>query len=298
MAVKTQRGIALIVVLWMIMIMMTLAASLLYATRTQSSMLDYSRQMAQARAIADAAVQYAVLQLYLPNQDRELQIGGGALLWQYEGAKVEIRVVGENGLIDVNVADRELLRKIIELAGLKKQDTEHMVDALEDFRDVDDLKRLNGAEDSDYTKAGLTFGAKDAPIERMEELQQVLGMTPKLYQTLSRYLTVSSGAAGVNPMLAPRHVLLLLANGDKAKVDAYLKEREKAEAEGQTVQPYFGENFLDYTQQPFYRLQIKVLQSEQGSIYFEERSVQLVPGQIPPFINYFRVLQDSAAQFG
>ena len=139
MAVKTQRGIALIVVLWMIMIMMTLAASLLYATRTQSSMLDYSRQMAQARAIADAAVQYAVLQLYLPNQDRELQIGGGALLWQYEGAKVEIRVVGENGLIDVNVADRELLRKIIELAGLKKQDTEHMVDALEDFRDVDDL---------------------------------------------------------------------------------------------------------------------------------------------------------------
>ena len=226
MAVKTQRGIALIVVLWMIMIMMTLAASLLYATRTQSSMLDYSRQMAQARAIADAAVQYAVLQLYLPNQDRELQIGGGALLWQYEGAKVEICVVGENGLIDVNVADRELLRKIIELAGLKKQDTEHMVDALEDFRDVDDLKRLNGAEDSDYTKAGLTFGAKDAPIERMEELQQVLGMTPKLYQTLSRYLTVSSGAAGVNPMLAPRHVLLLLANGDKAKVDAYLKERE------------------------------------------------------------------------
>lgn len=43
MAVKTQRGIALIVVLWMIMIMMTLAASLLYATRTQSSMLDYSQ---------------------------------------------------------------------------------------------------------------------------------------------------------------------------------------------------------------------------------------------------------------
>ena len=65
-----QQGVAMIVVLWMIMVMMTLAASLLYATRAESSMVDYARRTATARAAADAAAHFAVLQLFLPNKDR------------------------------------------------------------------------------------------------------------------------------------------------------------------------------------------------------------------------------------
>ncbi len=298
MAIKYQRGVAMMVVVWMIMLMMTLAASLLYATRTLSNTVDYARRMADARAIADAATNYSVLQLFLPNKERDLLIGGTPLTWQYAGATVEIRVIGENGLIDINYANRELLKRILETAGLKNQEVDRWLDLIEDFRDVDNLKRLHGAEDDDYAKEGLAFGAKDAPIERIEELQQILGMTPAIYQILTHYLTVSSGSAGINPMLAPRHVLLLLADGDNAKVDAYLKEREKAAAEGQTVQPDFGEAFLDYSQQPRYRLQIKVLQDDKDSAYFEERSIQLAPGKMPPFFNYFRILQQSSAQFG
>ncbi|WGZ93724.1 MAG: type II secretion system protein GspK [Candidatus Thiothrix putei] len=290
-----QSGVAMIVVLWMIMVMMTLAASLLYATRTETSMVDYARRSAQARAAADAAAHYAVLQLFLPNKERDLKLGGAPLLWEYEGMKAEIRVVGENGLIDINYASRPLLQLILEQAGLDEQATQNMLDILEDFRDVDDLRRVNGAEDGDYENAGLPFGAKDAPFERIEELQQVLGMTPPLYQALTRFLTVNSGAAGINPMLAPRQTLLLLAEGDAAKVDAYMRQRE--ESEGQYVQPDFGGAFLDASQQPLYRMQIRVYTDETAPPYFEERSLRLRPGQTPPFINYFRILQESSAQF-
>ncbi|SDZ78206.1 general secretion pathway protein K [Thiothrix caldifontis] len=290
-----QSGVAMIVVLWMIMVMMTLAASLLYATRTETSMVDYARRSAQARAAADAAAHYAVLQLFLPNKERDLKLGGTPLLWGYEGMKAEIRVVGENGLIDINYASRPLLQLILEQAGLDEQATQNMLDILEDFRDVDDLKRVNGAEDGDYENAGLPFGAKDAPFERIEELQQVLGMTPQLYQALTRFLTVNSGAAGINPMLAPRQTLLLLAEGDAAKVDAYMRQRE--ESEGQYVQPDFGGAFLDASQQPLYRMQIRVYTDETAPPYFEERSLRLRPGQTPPFVNYFRILQESSAQF-
>lgn len=290
-----QSGIALIVVLWMIMVMMTLVASLVYATRTETSMVDYTRRTAQARAIADAAAHYAVMQLFLPNKDRDLKLGGAPLLWAYEGAKVEIRVVGENGLIDINYASPALLQLILKQTGMEEQAIARMLDILEDFRDVDDLKRLNGAEDGDYKNAGLPFGAKDAPFERIEELQQVLGMTPQLYQVLTRYLTVNSGAKGINPMLAPRQTLLLLAEGDAAKVDAYIQKRE--EAEGQYVQPNFGEAFLDASQQPLYRMQIRVYTDDTAPPYFEERSIRLRPGQFPPFVNYFRILQESSAQF-
>lgn len=291
-----QSGVAMIVVLWMIMVMMTLAASLVYATRTEISMVDYARRSAEARAIADAAAHYAVMQLFLPNKDRALKLGGEPLQWAYAGAKVEIRVVGENGLIDINYASPALLQVILKQAGLDEQAVQTMMDILEDFRDVDDLKRINGAEDGDYENAGLPFGAKDAPFERIEELQQVMGMTPQLYQALTRFLTVNSGAQGINPMLAPRQTLLLLAEGDAAKVDAYLQQRE--EAEGQYVQPDFGGAFWDASQQPLYRMQIRVYTDETAPAYFEERSLRLRPGQTPPFINYFRILQESSAQFG
>ncbi|MBU0656610.1 MAG: general secretion pathway protein GspK [Gammaproteobacteria bacterium] len=290
-----QHGVAMIVVLWMIMVMMTLAASLVYATRTETSMVDYARRSASARAIAEAAAHYAVMQLYLPNKERDLQLGGAPLSWEYEGAKVEIRVVGENGLIDINYASRPLLQLILKQTGMDKQLMENMLDVLEDFRDVDDLRRLNGAEDNDYENDGLPFGAKDAPFERIEELQQVLGMTPQLYHTLTRYLTANSGAAGINPMLAPRQTLLLIAEGDAAKVDAYLSKRE--ESEGQYVQPDFGGAFWDASQQPLYRMQIKVFTDETAPPYFEERSMRLRPGEMPPFVTYFRILQASSAQF-
>ncbi len=290
-----QSGVAMIVVLWMIMVMMTLAASLLYATRTETSMVDYARRSAQARAVADAAAHYAVMQLFLPNKDRELKLGGAPLLWEYKGAKVEIRAVGENGLVDIGFASPPLIRLILKQAGLDESAIERMLDTLEDFRDVDDLKRINGAEDADYDSAGLPFGAKDAPFERIEELQQVLGMTPPLYQALTRLLTVNSGGKGINPMLAPRQTLLLLAEGDAAKVDAYMQQR--AESDGEYVQPDFGAEFLDPTQQPSYRMQIRVYSDETAPPYFEERSLRLNPGQTPPFVNYFRILQESSAQF-
>ena len=296
-SVGRQSGVAMIVVLWMIMVMMTLAASLLYATRTESSMVDYARRTAHARAVADAAAHYAVMQLYLPNQERELQLGGTPFMWQYEAAKAEIRVVGENGLIDINHANRQLLTLIFQHLGLDETAAAAMLDALEDFRDVDDLKRLNGAEDGDYEQAGLPFGSKDAPFERIEELQQVLGMTPALYEGLTRLLTVSSGAGGINPMLAPRQTLMLLAEGDAAKVDAYITQRDEAAKEGRSVLPDFGQAFFDSSQQPLYRMQIKVFTDETAPPYFEERSIRLSPQAVPPFVTYFRVLQATQAAF-
>ena len=290
-----ESGVAMIVVLWMIMVMMTLAASLLYATRTETSMVDYARRSANARAIAEAAAHYAVMQLFLPNKERDLQLGGAPLQWQYEGANVEIRAVGENGLIDINYASRPLLQLILKQTGMDDQSVENMLDVLEDFRDVDDLRHLNGAEDNDYANEGLDFGAKDAPFERIEELQQVLGMTPQLYQAMTRYLTVNSGARGINPMLAPRQTLLLIAEGNSTKVDTYIKRRE--ESEGQYVQPDFGGAFWDASQQPLYRMQIRVFTDETAPPYFEERSMRLRPGKMPPFVTYFRILQASSAQF-
>ncbi len=294
-SVYAQRGVALIMVLWMIMVMMTMAVTLMYAVKTETRMVSYARDSAQARAFADAAAHYAVIQLYMPPDKRQIKIGGGAMSWVYGGYQAEIRVVGENGLIDINQADRQLLRSALEQAGVVDEAAETLLDLIEDFRDPDDLKRLHGAEDDDYASEGLAYGAKDAPFERIEELQQVMGMTPALYKILSRYFSVNSRSSGINPMLAPRQTLLLLAEGDEAAVDEYIRQRE--EAEGAWVQPPFGGSFLDHTEQPLYRLQLKVKALGSQHDYLEERAIRLLPGHNPPFITYFRTQQQASALF-
>ena len=65
-----------------------------------------------------------------------------------------------------------------------------------DWRDPDALTQpAGGAEDADYSAAGLAWGAKDAPFETVTELQQVLGMRPALFAAAAPYLTVYSGSA-------------------------------------------------------------------------------------------------------
>ncbi len=293
--VACQRGVAMIMVLWMIVVLMGMMATLLYAVKTETQMVSYSRENAQARAFAEAATHYAVMQLFLPPDERKLRVGGAAAVWQYMGHDMVIRVVGENGLVDINQAGRPLLKRVLAQVGVVEQDADIILDRIEDFRDPDDLKHLNGAEDADYEAEGLFYGAKDAPFERIEELQQVLGMTAVLYKALSRYLSVNSASKGINPMLAPRQILMLLADGDETLVNNYMVMRE--ESEGAWVQPPFGGDFLDHTQQPLYRVQIKVKSVDGQHEYFEERALRLLPGRIPPFMTYFRTREPSARQF-
>lgn len=290
-----EAGVALIMVLWMIMVMMTMAGTLIYAVKTETQLVSYARATAQARSFAESATHYTVMQLFLPPDKRQLKLGGSASTWTYSGYSAEIRVIGENGLVDINQANRELLKKVLKELGIVDEEAETLLDAIEDFRDPDDLKHAKGAEDDDYKIAGLDYGSKDAPFERIEELQQVLGITPVLYEGLARYLSVNARSNGVNPMLAPRHILLLLAEGDQAAVDDYIRKRE--ESEGAWVQPPFGGGLLDHTEQPVYRLQSKIKALDNETAYFEERAIRLLPGHNPPFITYFRVQQPLSSQF-
>jgi len=66
---------------------------------------------------------------------------------------------------------------------------------------------LNGAEDSAYAAEGLPYGAKDGPFPSVEELRQVLGVTPELYARLAPELTVDSGVDQVDQQFASAAVL-------------------------------------------------------------------------------------------
>lgn len=111
-------------------------------------------------------------------------------LFLFGGGEVRIVIEDEAGKVDLNRAPDPLLVELFVAAGVEEQMASELVDAIVDFRDRDNLRRLNGAEDGDYELAGLPYGAKDAPFEAIEELQRVLGMTQALYRAVAPAITV------------------------------------------------------------------------------------------------------------
>ena len=99
----------------------------------------------------------------------------------------------ERGRLDINEVSPQLIASFMEAAGLERGDAARIADAVADFRDPDDDRRPNGAEDSDYTAAGEILGAKDAPFETIDELYRVPGMTPELFERIAPELTIYSG---------------------------------------------------------------------------------------------------------
>ena len=113
----------------------------------------------------------------------------------------------------------------IEPLHLPPSDADALADALVDYRDEDDLKGLNGAEDPDYEAAGLPWEAKDSAFTDVEELQQVYGMPRWLYQAVLPYITIYSRARGVNPEVAPLQVLFALSDDSPSSLENYIQDR-------------------------------------------------------------------------
>jgi len=108
---------------------------------------------------------------------------------------VYISVRDEASKIDLNKAPEALLAALFASVGVDPGNAQSLADAIADFRDPDNLRRVRGAEAADYRDAGLDWGPKNAPFQTVEELQQVLGMTAEIYRRVAPDVSVYSVTA-------------------------------------------------------------------------------------------------------
>ena len=149
-----EQGIALVVVLWIVTLLSVMAASFAYSMRTETSLATFAMERAQARALAEAAIAYAAQKLLLqPDPESPWPVEGTPKTWRFGGGEVSISVVESTGKIDLNHANRELLAGLLSNEGLADDEIDTLLDAIEDWRDPDDLRRLQGAEDAHIEQA-------------------------------------------------------------------------------------------------------------------------------------------------
>jgi general secretion pathway protein K len=237
---QAQRGIALLLVLWMTVMLTVIAGSFAYGMRNEALAARNTESAAQARALADGAVYRTVFELMRPRVSPEVWAADGSVhVWEDSGARVATSAVDESGKIDLNSAPDNLLKGLLQTAGgLDAESAARMVDVIGDWKDADELRRPNGAEVADYRAAGLKYAPANALFEAVPELQRVLGMTPALYARLADSLTVHSKVAGINPAFASRATLLAVPGATTEIVDTYLGQRRDALLAKQPVPPF------------------------------------------------------------
>lgn len=209
-APRRRRGIALVLILFAMVLMAVLLGSFALVARTEALETRTLFDGARARYAAEAGLSRSIYELRRNDLATRWVADGRDYHADFEDAAVTVQVFEETGKVDINAADQQSLRLLMLAVGIEQVKADQLVDAILDWRDPDDLKMPNGAEDKDYQAAGYPYGSADAPFGMVEELQQVMGMDYETYSKLEPHVTVYTRSQTVNAAFADEIELMTI----------------------------------------------------------------------------------------
>lgn len=234
-------GFALVLVLWVLSLLTIMAGSFALSMRRESAIVAGGSSNAQALAIAESGLAIAELMLMSTDQLQRWRTDGSIYQIAYTGSKARVQLLSESGKVDINSADQTLLQGIMAHAPVEAKLQGKLVDAILDWRDADDLVRIEGAEKKEYKDAGLSYRPLNKPFQSVEELQLVLGMNEQLFNWLEGLVTVHSGQPKVDLTQATKEVLQVLPGMDAGSIEDYIAARRESAINGLPA-PVFSAN--------------------------------------------------------
>ncbi len=194
-----EDGFILVSVLGALIVLAGLVGAVSYLVRTAVTGAAQSREALTMDALTRSGVELAGYELF--SLRRPASAVNGQQIRLNDGV-VTLFVAGEGGKIDLNGAPPELLAgawaSIGAPAGLAP---EAFAARVVDYRDPDNEKSAQGgAEAADYAAAAPNRLPANAPFERVDDLQYVLGVTPAAVRALAPILTVHNPAGKLSIM--------------------------------------------------------------------------------------------------
>ena len=242
--VVDKRGIALMMVLWVLVLLSILSMNFLASTRWGSASVRNVKEDTQAFYLALSGYQEAMNYLasdkdlaidFLDSEgnfwiDGETQPITGRRLT--EDGEVEIWISDENGRININFANQDRLAKLFSYCGVKQEDLNEIVDSIMDWKDLDSEHHLSGAENDYYEALEEPYKAKNGLFDIPDELALVKGLKPEyLYGTGEGGIAVlplitTFGKNMVNINTVSKEVMEILGL-NIVEIETILKQRNK-----------------------------------------------------------------------
>ena len=184
------RGFALIVVLWFLVLIAAIGSYLMVNARTETAIARNIRAAASAEALADAGIAQAAFNLADTVAANRWKLDGAVHRLRLVGSEVTVRLSDESAKINPNHASDALMAALFEAAGVERGRARRLGAAIADWVGPGTNARPLGAKLEEYQAAGRSYGPPNAPIESLDELQLVLGMTPEIFAAVRPYLTI------------------------------------------------------------------------------------------------------------
>jgi general secretion pathway protein K len=186
-------------VLWVVAVLSVIVLEFCFAMRTEFQITKNYKEELEAYAMAEGGVERAILELVYKWDSRVWQLRKSSKLeetppekrvWvtdgrpyplSYDRGVCEVRVMSEAGKVNINLVSEQMLRKILENLGVDSERKEIIADSIMDWRDPDDLYRVNGAENDYYQSLKEPYFCKNGPLSSIEEMLLIRGITPDLF---------------------------------------------------------------------------------------------------------------------
>jgi general secretion pathway protein K len=244
---RQERGFALVAVMLVLGLLGIIGAEFGYSMRLEAEAMRTWRDQMRAAHLAEAGIGQALRELSGDFDSVSIPFDGVitfykqgppvTVLPRFARTKVRLgsgeftyRISDEQARINVNTARPDQLDKLLQCLGVEKVDRDQIVDSILDWIDTNDEHRTNGAESDDYyLKLPVPYRARNAQMESINELLQIKGVTPALFDGtdgrpgLKDVLTVR-GAAQPNINTAGP-VVFCAMNLSQADVSAVMQGR-------------------------------------------------------------------------
>ncbi len=243
-------GVALVLVVWVIVVLTTIVGEFSYTMRTEINIARNFKEEEEAYQLALAGVEQAKLELLSVNKSDIMYLDEEGMLTygddeeekpsrkrDFGKGSFEYKITDEDGKLNINTVTESQLKVFFHDSGVDITDVDIIVDSIFDWRDKNDLHRLNGAEEDYYKSLDNPYSSKDGPFSTVEELLLVKGITDDVfygskdkdeedeeyYKGVAKHLTVY-GSNLININTASETVLGIAL--DPIKAQNILNDRE------------------------------------------------------------------------
>lgn len=184
---RSQRGAALLLVLWATMLLAALLIGVAAASRSHSEAALYGAERVRAELAAEAGVAHAVAGLRAPDIRGQWVPDGRPYRFAFDAAQVTVQVVDVAGQIDLNASQPELLQGLFEAAGADHGRATRLAGAIAAWR--------GGTPGPAGFRGSSSAGMQQAhgPFRSIDQLARLPGMDIALYDKVQRAVTVFSG---------------------------------------------------------------------------------------------------------
>jgi general secretion pathway protein K len=219
---SSQQGFVLVAVLWLLAALAALATIFSVYLSNSARALALNDATVQAQALVSAGVELAAYRLQLAGEDaRPAQ---GSFRVRLNGAEISVSFVSEAARVDLNAAPKELLGGLLSALGANEDEAREGADRIIAWR-TKPAEETAGNEDALYQAAGRSYPPRQAPFAHVDELGLVLGLTPALVERALPFVTVFSGASGVDVLNAAPEVIVALPGMTPLILKQFLGDR-------------------------------------------------------------------------